>query len=477
MGGKEIFAVQRNEHLAIVHTGTIAPKNWCRCGKNSKMYRETIQQRTGINKNSSIYGLYLIYIMPDTTFIGNVLPPEGHEPEGDKTFDFTTTEAKNLDLTGVPIRIEHADSLAIGTVTKQWTKPNGEKWIMGKIEDKGLASSYAAHAIKPDSRGHTLYKGLSLQHVHQQWSDGTSAKRPVEVSICTEPRRPECYIRAISETEKNEYIHHKASGKSDMSAPVQNTDIEQVPSQVSDAVGTPAPELSKPGDEPETAPVQSQEVKNALATANSQEELYKMFLKQDQENQTMEAQMKKLTEEKTALEAKWKEREDNEILQTKSKAEALSHALVESWQKTLAPGDMTEENKKAIYALAHKFPEESVQMMEIAHKASVKHRNDRDMLSQTEANANKRVLEQQVVDTIMKRRRGQDAPVEIVQQASIKSKPVVASFNPFAQTNKSAKETESFGQNNTHLFSAMKGLSSGNAKSMMDQIANYRNKM
>ncbi len=414
--------------------------------------------------------------MPDTTFIGNVLPPEGHEPEGDKTFDFTSTEARNLDLTGVPIRIEHADSLAIGKVTKQWTKPNGEKWIMGKIEDKGLASSYAKHAIKPDSKGYTLYKGLSLQHVHQQWSDGTSAKRPVEVSICTEPRRPDCYIRAISETEKNEYIHHKASGKSDMSAPVQNSDIEQVPSQVSDAVGAPTPELGKPGDESETAPVQTQEVKNARATANNQEELYKMFLKQDQENQTMGEKMKKLTEEKEALEAKWKEREENEALQTGAKAAALSQALVQEWTKTLAPGDMTEENKKAIFALAHKFPQESVQMMEIAHKASVKHRNDQVLYSQHEANANKRVLEQQVVDVITKRRRGQDAPVEVVQQASIKSKPP-AVFNPFAPSNKTAEESESFGQNNTHLFSAMKGLSSGNAKSMMDQIANYRNKL
>ena len=144
--------------------------------------------------------------MAPTKFIGNVLPPTGHRPEGDHTFDFTTNEAKDMDLTGVPIQIEHADSLPIGKVTKQWTTENGEKWIMGEIDtNKGLASHYANHAIQPDSRGHTLYKGLSLQHVHQQWTDGTTFKRPVEVSICTEPRRPDCYIRAVSETKKRVY--------------------------------------------------------------------------------------------------------------------------------------------------------------------------------------------------------------------------------------------------------------------------------
>jgi len=450
-------------------TSTI-PSGTCMFSHARTVYpgRPSIWKYTESDKLSVFIGLVCMY-MPSTTFIGNVLPPTGHQTEGDNTFDFSSNESKCMDLTGVPLRIEHADSLPIGKVTKSWTKPNGEKWIMGKIDtDQGLASHYANHAIKPDSRGHTLYKGLSLQHVHQQWTDGTSVKRPVEVSICTEPRRPDCYIRAISETKKNEYIAHKASDKSQMSEQLQNTEptpVEQQQAQVTEAVGeAPAQDVAVP------------EEQDARATANNQEELMKMFLAQDQKNQEMEAQMKKLLGEKTAMETKWKEREQNEALQTKSKAEALSHALVESWQKTLPAGEMTDENKKAIFALAQKFPQESVQMMEIAHKASLRHRSDRTLLAETEANANKRVLEQQVVDTIMKRRKTGEAPVATVQEASKKAAP--AMFNPFARNTAPQQNTrESFGADNSMLFGALKGLSSGSARSMMDNIAKYRDKM
>ena len=125
-------------------------------------------------------------------FIGNVLPATGWKPEGDSTFDFSSDESRRLDLEGVPLRIEHLGSLPIGKVTKSWDGKNGSKWILGEIEnDKGFASLYANHAIQPDSNGHTLYPGLSLQHVHQSWADGTTKKRPVEISICGEPRRPD----------------------------------------------------------------------------------------------------------------------------------------------------------------------------------------------------------------------------------------------------------------------------------------------
>ena len=85
---------------------------------------------------------------------------------------------------------------------RSWTDNDGKKWIVGELENNSMESIYANHAIVPDSRGHTLYKGLSLQHVHRQYSNGSSSKHPIEVSICTEPRRENCYIRAVSETKK-----------------------------------------------------------------------------------------------------------------------------------------------------------------------------------------------------------------------------------------------------------------------------------
>lgn len=408
--------------------------------------------------------------MPATHFIGNVLPQTGHCPEGDATFDFTTKESANLDLTGVPIRIEHADSLPIGKVTKHWTNPNGEKWIVGELEsDKGLASHYADHAIREDSRGHVLYKGLSLQHVHKQWSDGTSLKHPVEVSICTEPRRPNCYIRAVSETKKNEYIQHKASDKYNMSAPVQATE-QSTPEQsapesteVTNAVGAP-----------------TEERQEAQQLATDPEQLMQMYVDQENVHVELQGKNKTLEEEKAALQAQIyalkREKEkaaELETLQTKSKAENLSKALIESWQNTLPPGDLTDENKKAIFALAQNFPKESVQMMEIAHKASQRHKQSYHTLQQEQANSHKRNLENQVVNTILKRRKAQSEPIITTQAASIKAAPA---FNPFAPVdNVQKKHSSEFQENNQQLFAALKGMSTGNARSMMDNIAKYRN--
>ena len=423
-------------------------------------------------------------------FIGNVLPATGHRPEGDSTFDFNNDESRKLDLEGVPLRIEHLGSLPIGKVTKSWDGKNGSKWILGEIEnDKGFASLYANHAIKPDSNGHTLYPGLSLQHVHQAWADGTTNKRPVEISICGEPRRPDCYIRAVSQTGKNEYTAHKASVNQSMSTTESAPQVTQETTEstsVQDAVGgSGAPDIAGridsklstlAGGEQE-AP--SQEETAARNVANSQEELMKMFLAQDGKNAELTRQLNEMQKAKEAMEAKWKEREANETLQTQSKAEALSKALVEQWSNQLGPQNMTEENKRAIFALAQEHPEASMQMMEIAHKASAKYGQTRSALIESEAMSKKRVLEQQVVDTIMKRRRTGDAPIESAHAASTKtiaraveSKPA---FNPFVSRNTAAKVENTFASSNAHLFNALKGASQGNARSVMDSIAKYRN--
>jgi len=423
-------------------------------------------------------------------FIGNVLPATGHKPEGDSTFDFNSDESRMMDLVGVPLRIEHQGSLPIGKVTKSWDGKHGSKWILGEIEgEKGFASLYANHAIKPDSNGHTLYKGLSLQHVHQAWADGTTNKRPVEISICGEPRRPDCYIRAVSQTGKNEYIEHKASVNQSMSTSESAPQVTQETTEstsVQDAVGTSqAPDIAGKidaklstlvGGDAQAQPTAEENA--ARNVANSQEELMKMFLAQDGKNNELMKQLSEMKKAKEEMEAKWKEREANEQIQTQSKAEALSKALVEQWTHQLGPGDMTEENKKAIFALAHEHPQASMQMMEIAHKASMKHAGTRSALIESEAMSKKRVLEQQVVDTIMKRRRTEpsedtahQASTKVIKE-TIKQKPA---FNPFVSQRTAGAVEDTFGEKNAFLFNALKGASSGSARSVMDSIAKYRN--
>ena len=313
--------------------------------------------------------------------------------------------------------------------------------------------------------------------MHQSWPDGTTNKRPVEVSICNEPRRPDCYIRALSETGKNEYIEHKASIKSTMSSEQSNTQVsEQAP--VESTPVQQAVDGTTTSTTPET-PVQNVAEQEARNVANSQEELMKMFLDQDSKNTQLLKQLEEMKAAKEALENKWAEREKNEELQTQSKAEALSKALVESWQNQLGAENMSEENKKAIFALAHNHPKLAMPMMEIAHKASAKYATTRSALIESEAMSKKRVLEQQVVDTIMKRRRT-STPEEVTHAASVKQavrqeKPVQQKFNPFSGVKSVSQSSGDFKQQNSFLFGALKGMSSGNARSMMDSIAKYRN--
>lgn len=395
--------------------------------------------------------------MPDTYFVGNVLPASDHpHKEGDDTFDFNLNESKNISLKDIPIRIEHEEGLAVGHVERDWTDSDGKKWILGKVNDNTLESRYASHAIQPSSSGHTLYKGLSLQHVHTSFSDGSTAKRAIEVSLCTEPRRPGCEVTCVDQSKKKEYITHLASR--------QNMSAEPV---------TSAPETDAPTEAPATEPVVDtpavQESTPAETVQNS-EELMKLVIDQENELGSTKSALEKAEAELRKLQTQWKEREQNEKLQTKSKAEALSKALVDSWSASLPADMMTEENKKAIYAMAQNFPEQSVKMMEIAHKASKKYKQDvADLKSVQQANQ-KRELESRVTDIITKKRRLQPDTRSVVHAASAKTE---KKTNPFAfDKSKTSSSLNSVRNSNPDLFNALSGFSSGNLRDRMGQIAN-----
>lgn len=379
-------------------------------------------------------------------FVGNVLPSSSDQGEDDPTFDFTTDESRQMNLRDVPIRIEHEEGLAVGTVQRDWTDSDGKKWILGKVDSNTLEGLYAGHAIQPSSSGHTLYKGLSLQHVHTSFSNGSTTKRPIEVSLCVEPRRPGCDITCVDRSKKKEYITHLAS-RQNMSESI----VESTPETTTETVTQAAPE---------SAPAQE--------NADNREELMKLVIDQESELSGTKTALEKAHAELQKLQSAWSERENNEKLQTKSKAEALSKALVESWTASL-PGDMmTDDNKKAIYALAQNFPQESVKMMEIAHKASKKYKQDLDSLAAQQQQKQKRQLESRVHDIVTKKRRIVPDTRSVVHAASVKK------ANPFLfdASNTSSSAMSGVRDRNPDLFKALSGFSSGNLRDRMGQIAN-----
>jgi len=388
-------------------------------------------------------------------FVGNVLPAAADPGENDTTFDFTKEESQALSLENCPIRLEHEEGLAVGSVQRDWTDSDGKKWILGKVNETTLEGRFASNAIHPCSSGHTLYKGLSLQHVHTSFRDGSTSKRAVEVSLCAEPRRPGCNVTSVQATKKKDYITHFASRQnmSDESDMTPNQVTESTPDQVQ-ITETPA------ADAPVT---------QAGSPAN-QEELMKLVIDQESELTGSKMALERAQSELKKLQSQWKEREDNERLHTKSKAEALSQALVDSWSASLPADMMTDENKKAIFALAQNFPQESVKMMEIAHKASKKYRDDIMSLKDQQSEKHKRHLENQVMDIVTKKRR--ISPMEpvttsVIHAASRKT------VNPFVfDANKASTSMSSVRDNNPQLFNALAGFSGGNLRDRMGQIAN-----
>lgn len=383
-------------------------------------------------------------------FVGNVLPSSDAPGEDDDTFDFTKKESTDISLRDVPIRLEHEEELAVGYVKRDWTDSDGKKWILGHVNEDTLEGRYASNAIRPSSSGHTLYKGLSLQHVHTSFRDGSTSKRAIEVSLCAEPRRPGCEVACVDSTKKKEYITHFAS-RQNMSAEPTSMSVQEQTTEVQAPVET----------------VETTSEADSQSAPTNQEELMKLVIDQESELGTTKTALEKAHEELKKLQNAWKEREDNERLHTKSKAEALSKALVDSWSASLPADMMTDDNKKAIFALAQNFPQESVKMMEIAHKASKKYKQDILSLEQAQSNKQKRQLESQVMNIVTKKRRVVPETTSVVHAANKRQR-----INPFSfDTTKTSSSLNSVRDKNPQLFKALSGFSTGNLRDRMGQIA------
>ena len=229
--------------------------------------------------------------------------------------------------------------------------------------------------------------------------------------------------------------------------------------------------------ETETPAVTETPATEETPNVQNSEELMKLVINQEEELgstktalEKAEAELRKLQEQWKTREEEDRKREENERLQTKSKAEALSKALVDSWSASLPADMMTDENKKAIFAMAQNYPQESVKMLEIAHKASKKYKNDIQTLQHQQSNAEKRALESRVTDIITKKRRVQPETSSVVHAASTKK---VARVNPFSfnSANVSSSMT-SVRDSNPDLFKALSSFQSGNLRDRMGQIAN-----
>lgn len=376
-------------------------------------------------------------------FIGNILSPTETQPESDDpTFAFTKEEAASLEMKGVPIRMEHHPDMEVGTIERSWGDSEGRMWVLGKLHNDGVQAKFAKYAIDKGASGTAYYTGLSLQHTHTQYASGKSIKTPVEVSLCVNPRRDDCRIAFVDsmlnhdESEKVTYkILQHASNKMASETPVEQT-------QETTVAETPTPVET---------PVETKPESNEM----SREEMMKVIIQQQKELE--ESQSNKTAEQKELeeLKAMLKKQKDEEAAKTLAAAKATAEDLVNQWAKNLDKTQMTEENKQSIMKMARDFPEQSMQLLRVAHCASKEHAAQIKKFNEFKDMSEKMQL-QEKFEAVMQKKRPRVEPV--VQQK------VHA-----ASTKKQKKNTE-----NMALSIIQQYRASGSARDHMTAMSEYQ---
>jgi len=376
-------------------------------------------------------------------FIGNILSPTETQPEADDpTFAFTREEAASLEMKGVPIRMEHHPDMEVGTIERSWGDSEGRMWVLGKLHNDGVQSKFAKYAIDKGASGTAYYTGLSLQHTHTQYASGKSIKTPVEVSLCVNPRRDDCRIAFVDsmlnhdESEKVTYkILQHASNKM-----ASETLVDQT--QETTVVETPTPVET---------PAETKQESNEM----SREEMMKVIIQQQKELE--ESQSNKSTEQQELEELKTmlKKQKDEEASKTLAAAKATAEDLVNQWAKNLDKTEMTDENKQSIMQMARDFPQQSMQLLRVAHCASKAHAAQIKKFNEFKDMSEKMQL-QEKFEAVMQKKRPRTEPV--VQQR------VHA-----ASTKKQKKNTENMALNIIQQYRA-----SGSARDHMTAMSEYQ---
>lgn len=380
-------------------------------------------------------------------FCGKVL---SDAKENNPAFDFTDAETRILKLKGLPVRIEHQDKLKVGKISHEWVDKRNHKWVIGKMDLDSYHSHYAHHGMRPSSKGHVLYGGLSLQHHVYRDSKGNRIKIPIEVSICREPRRDGCIVSDVGcmdKTARTEYKYRASRGiHANMSTPASEP--------------TPASNVQE-AQQPEAAPpAPSDQYKLDKG------ELMRQFVQTADQNEEFKRQLESL---KTALaekDAELKARVEAEMAAEKAENVAKAEAMLKAYESTLTQDELTNDHREAIMHLASKYPKETKAMFEVSCLASKKAAQHIESAKSNEEKS----LEKRVVDVISRKRVTTSNPDNVEVHAASK-KP---RYNPYESS--STSTTSSVKDNNVMLFKALSKLK-GSAHSHMERIAKYQNDM
>lgn len=347
-------------------------------------------------------------------FIGSVLSPYEKEEvaENDETFAFSRQQADELDLTNIPVRMEHHPDMKVGHIIRSWSEKDGSKWCLGKLEGNGFQNVFSQHAVdKNPETGRPYYEGLSLQHAHIQLASGknqTSRKEAIEVSLVCEPRRSDCRIAFVDgvgeeepkadEIKKSQYILKQPIKKMSTDKAVTETPApaQDVSSQQNGAVD---------------------DGKSSMSATMSKEAMMKIIIEQQKSLEASKTQQNDELEELRKLKAEIERQKEEEKRKAAEKSYAMAQTVVNQWSESLDKDQMSDATKQTILDASKSHPEQMIELLRVAHCASKKWKETQQRFDEYKSLVEKNQLSKQF-DAVMSKK-------SVVEQAPQVSAPVV----------------------------------------------------
>lgn len=369
-------------------------------------------------------------------FTGKVLNVKELASDNAKSFRFSKQEREQLNLKGLPIRLEHEDNLEVGNIKTSWNK-NGEHWVFGSINKNNIPATFAKHALMQSGQtDKPYYTGLSLQHVHREYPDGTTEKKGIEVSLCTDPRRPNCNIVWTSaqnkQTNNNTYKLVKQLASSNSIDKTNNMTTETT--EKTETQETPTTTEAPPAGAELSEKVYDELAKLMDSEKKQQDRIIELEKELDARNKVLESEKQKKQQEDAA------------------KGRALMSTFLEHVKELVGDQDGLQQQVEPLIAAN---PEGMGRVMEIVSKASKRYAENNLALQQAKASLKDKELELKFQKLIQSKLGIATTPApaqEITQAASSKKRPadpvnqvaqkVVQEVNPYALTRRNARRQQ-----------------------------------
>lgn len=418
-------------------------------------------------------------------FVGKILNRKEDPDDNAKTFAFSKTERASLtkQLRGIPVQMEHEDSLKVGEITNAWRDADDQFWVYGKLNGKDLKSTFAKHAVQQKGSNKAYYAGLSLQHVHREYKDGTTEKAPIEVSLVVEPRRRNCDIVWVSSkkpTNQEPYkgTVHAASSK-------QNTEFSN---NMAEASTSSAPEAAPVEQAPATEAAPAGTSEAAPTGLNLNEQVYSQMAELYEKEKKQQEELNKLREQLKDHQSKADEAKQSKLAEDAAKGRALMSTMLEHMRDLLGANEEVQQLEPQLMPLMQSNPNEMNQLLEVVAKASKKYKNQEVQLKTAQNNLQEKELElkfqklikehgMNTTTEVASRKRAAPATaaaVATIQQAAQPAQTQRQPVNPYLRTSQATQRGGRQRQPamNKELLNAFMSNRSGSARQSMTKLAN-----